>query len=350
MTYMFSIFSMRFVAAARRIILLLVSLCAAVTPALAVNIYDVVQLSRAGYGDDEIIVIIGATESVFELTSDDIVGLKNLGISPPVINAMMNRTTPTEQHDTGPTIELFESSPQLAGRAATHEEERTDENYSTRPLPVRPASAATVSRSDTYAAPTGVVPAPFAINVIREERSGGHHHFTVDLYGAHLLVLRDEGRYRSTEDRAAAVARRLDEARRLGPGEFRATHINDEDVVVFRDENGTRDVLIVAVSDSDAIAYDVRSERRVTDELLAMYWSALLNDYWTIAFERQPPERLRRLHRGEALMLLYAVIRNIPDDEEFSLVRGVQRLPRSVQAHLEQIALAVPDDFDESHD
>lgn len=49
-------------------------------------------------------------------------------------------------------------------------------------------------------------------------------------------------------------------------------------------------------------------------------------------------------------MLLYAVVRNTADDEEFSLVRGVGRLPRSVQAHLEHLALAVPDDFDESHE
>lgn len=78
-------------------------------------------------------------------------------------------------------------------------------------------------------------------------------------------------------------------ARRLGPGEFRATHIADEDVVVFRADGGTRDVLIITVSASDAIAYDVRSERRVSADLLALYWSALLSDYRTIAYERQPP-------------------------------------------------------------
>ena len=49
-------------------------------------------------------------------------------------------------------------------------------------------------------------------------------------------------------------------------------------------------------------------------------------------------------------MLLYAVVRNTADDEEFSLVRGLQRLPRSVQSHLEHLALAVPEDFDENHE
>ncbi len=350
MTNMSSISAGRYVAAAQPIILLLVLLFAAVSPAMAMNIYDVVQLSRGGYSDDEIVVIIEATESVFELTSEDIVGLENLGISPQVINAMMKRTGSTDQHDAGPTIDPFKSSLEVTDRTATHEAEPADEKYTTRPFSIRSTPSATDSRSDTYPAPTAAVRAPFAIRLIREEGSGEHQHFTVDLYGARLLVLRDEGPYPSIEDRARAVAGRLDEARRLGRGEFRAIHVNGEDVVVFRDEAGTLDVSIIAVFSHDAIAYDVRSERRVTTDLLAMYWSALLNDYWTIAFQRQPPERLRRLHRGEALMLLYAVVRNIPDDEEFSLIRRVQQLPRSVQIHLERLALAVPDDFDENHE
>lgn len=193
---LFSFFSLRSVAMARRSILLSLSLWVAVSPAMAVNIYDVVQFSRAGYGDDEIIAIIETAESVFELTSEDIAGLENLGISPQVINTMMIRTASNDQFDSAPTIELSGSSPEPA----------------------------TVSGSGTYSATTGVVPAPFSITVIREEGAGGHHHFTVDLYGAQLLVLRDEGRYRSTEDRAVAVAQRLDEASRLRPDDFDESH------------------------------------------------------------------------------------------------------------------------------
>ena len=350
MTYVSSISTVRRVTAAQTIILLLVVLCAAVSPAMAMNIYDVVQLSRAGYSDDEIVVMIEATESVFELTSEDIVGLENLGISPQVISTMMKRTGSSDLHDEGPTIEPFKSSFEATDRTATHEAEPADEKYTTRPSSIQSTPTATGFQSGTYPAQTAAVLAPFSITFMREEASGEHQHFTVNLYGARLLVLRDEGRYRSIEDRARAVARGLDEARRLGQGEFRASHVNGEDVVVFRDDTGTLDVSIIVVSSSDAIAYNVRSERRVEADLLAMYWSALLNDYWTIAFQRQPPERLRRLHRGEALMLLYAVVRNIPDDEEFSLIRRVQQLPRSIQSHLERLALAVPDDFDGSHE
>lgn len=350
MTYMSSISSVGYVAAAQRIILLLVLLCAPVSLALAMNIYDVVELSRRGYSDYEIVDIIEATESVFELTSEDILGLENLGISPQVIEVMMERTGSTDQQHGGPTIDPFKSSFEVTDRGATHEAEPADEKYTTGPFSTRSTPSAPDYRSDTYPAPSATVLAPFSIGIIREERSGGHQHRTVNLYGARLLVLRDEGSYSSIKDRARAVAGRLNEARRLGQGEFRAIHVNGGDVVVFRNDAGTLEVSIIGVFSHDAIAYDVRSERRVTTDLLAMYWSALLNDYWTIAFQRQPPERLRHLHRGEALMLLYAVVRNIPDDEEFSLIRRVQQLPRSVQQHLERLALAVPDDFDESHE
>ncbi len=350
MTYRSSISSVGYLAAAPRIIMLLMLLCAPVSLALAMNIYDVVELSRRGYSDYEIVGIIEATESVFELSPEDILGLENLGISPQVIEAMMERTGSTDHQDGGPTIGPFKPSFEVTDRDATREAEPADEKYTIGPFSTRTTPSAPDSRSDTYPAPSATVLAPFSIGIIREERSGGHQHRTVDLYGARLLVLRDEGLYPSIEDRARVVAGRLNEARRLGQGEFRAIHVNGEDVVVFRDDAETMDTSILAVFSHDAIAYDVRSERRVTTDLLAMYWSALLNDYWTIAFQRQPPERLRRLHRGEALMLLYAVVRNIPDDEEFSLINRVQQLPRSVQKHLERLASAVPDDFDESHE
>jgi len=318
MTYKFSIPAGYRVAVARPVILFLVLWCVFISPALAVNIYDVVELTRRGYSEKEIVGIIDATESVFELTSEDVQGLTNLGISLPVIEAMMKRSDSSDKNDRGPAIAPLTSS------------------------------SVPDSRPGTYAAPTATVRAPFSVDLVREEATGGHHHVAVELYGAQLLIVRDEGRYPSLEDRARAIALRLDEAKQLGQGEFRAVHSGGKDTVVFRSVGGARDVPIVTVSNSDAIAYDVRSERRVNADLLAMYWSALLSDYWTIVFQREAPERLRHLHRGEALMLLYSVVRNMPVDEEFSLDRGVQRLPQSIQQHLERLAYAVPDDFDES--
>jgi len=320
-----------------RSVILLVLLCLPIAPAMTLNIYDVVELSRGDYSDSEIIGIIEATESVFELTSEDVSGLKNLGISPQVIKTMMQRSNVTNDLVAGPVIDPFESTSEAAGQATTHEAEPAQEKY---------PAANPFSTAPT--APPTAIPAPFSIDHVREEASGEHQHFTVDLYGVRLLVLRDEGRYSTLEDRARSIALHLDEARRAGQGKFRAIHFNGEEVVVFQDDTGTLDISIVTVSDSDVVAYDVRSERRVTADLLAAYWSALLNDYWKIAFQRQPPEQLRHLHRGEALMLLYAVVRNTPDDEEFSLERGVKQLPSSIQKHLGRLAYAVPEDFDGS--
>lgn len=316
----------RCVVVTKTVIAFLVLLIVPIAPALAVNIYDVVELSRQGYSENEIIGIIQATDSEFELTSEDIQGLKNLGISLQVIAEMMKRTGMAEGKERRPTVDPRKSSFEPAAS---------------------PTTAAPDSRSDTYAAPTASVPAPFSVSFIREDATGGHRHVAVELYGAQLLVLRDEGSYASIEDRARAIALRMDAAKRRGQGEFRAVHTRGNDTVVFRDAAGTQELPIVTVSMSDAIAYDVRSESSVTTDLLAMYWSALLSDYWTIAFDRMPPERLRHLHRGEALLLLYSVVRNMPLDTSFSLHRGVQRLPQSIQQHLDRLAYAVPYDFDE---
>lgn len=312
----------RFVAATKTVIVVLVLSCVPVAPALAVNIYDVVELSRQGYSEKEIIGIIQATDSKFELTGGDIQGLANLDIGPQVVAEMMKRTDVPSR----PTVDPRESS------------------FEPAPIPI---TVAPVPRSDTYAAPTAPVPAPFSIGIVREEATGGHHHVAVALYGAKLLVLRDEGSYASLEGRATAIALRMDAAKRLGQGEFRAIHTGGKDTVVFRDAAGTQELPIVTVSINDAIAYDVRSESSVTTDLLAMYWSALLSDYWTIVFDRMPPERLRHLHRGEALLLLYSVVRNMPTDASFSLHSGVQRLPESIQHHLDRLAYSVPEDFDE---
>jgi outer membrane lipoprotein SlyB len=53
------------------------------------NIDDIKQMSRAGIKDDVIISQIQATDSHFHLTSDEIIDLKNSGVSQRVINAMI---------------------------------------------------------------------------------------------------------------------------------------------------------------------------------------------------------------------------------------------------------------------
>lgn len=53
------------------------------------NIDDIKQMTRAGIKDDVIISQIKATDSHFQLTSDEIIELKDYGVSQKVINAMI---------------------------------------------------------------------------------------------------------------------------------------------------------------------------------------------------------------------------------------------------------------------
>jgi len=56
---------------------------------------QVIQLSRAGLGDDVIIAKIRASEAGFQLTADDLIELKKSGVTSQVISAML-ATTPTK--------------------------------------------------------------------------------------------------------------------------------------------------------------------------------------------------------------------------------------------------------------
>ena len=62
--------------------------------AWAVSIYDVIELSRQGYSDEEVVKIIRSTGSVFELTAEDIPRLKNLGVSDAIIRSMLMEPSP----------------------------------------------------------------------------------------------------------------------------------------------------------------------------------------------------------------------------------------------------------------
>jgi hypothetical protein len=52
---------------------------------------DVVKLFKSGVGEDVILAYVQHTKSTFNLSADDILALKNDGISPKVLSAMINR-------------------------------------------------------------------------------------------------------------------------------------------------------------------------------------------------------------------------------------------------------------------
>jgi hypothetical protein len=101
---------------------------------------------------------------------------------------------------------------------------------------------------------------------------------------------------------------------------------------------------ILSVSMADAHAYEVRSGRRITADVLAAYWSDLFTDFRSAALG-DPPRRLRALHAGDSLVLLgQALARAKAAGDGIGDVTPV--LPASVQHHLARLAVAVPADYD----
>ena len=319
----------RIISSIRPIIPVLVFLCLPIPLASAVSIYDIIELSRKGYSDEAIVDVMEATESVFELTAEDFPRLRNLGVSELVIRKM-RETMPAEQRETTVSLPGQTTNRPRSSRANDPSNRKYVSGVFAEPL------------TEVNSVLPAAVRAQFFLAPVHEEGAGGHTHLAVEFGGVPLFILRDEGQYASINDRGIAVARHLEDARRLGDGEFRPVHVNGVDSVVFSHDSNTR-LPIVFVSNRDAYAYDVRSERRVSPEILAAYWSALLNDYWAIAVKRHPPDELVSLHNGDALALLFEVIAN---DGVQNLDLAVERLPYSIREHLEDLAFAVPGDFE----
>ena len=274
--------------------------------ATAMTVYDVIQLSNNSYSDQDIIALIEATDSAFELNADDISSLVELGVSEPVIQVML-KAVPAE-----PPVDYKPGS-------------GTTTVYNT--------SEKLVPRADINSEP------------MKEPGSGRHHHQVLTLSGIRLFLLRDEGGYPTVTARARAVVDRLRAASAMDGGQFQPVHVAGSDAVMFTVTGTTQTVIVVSVSAQDASAYQRRSGRRVTPDLLAAYWSDLLTDYWSLALDGRPPVRLAKLHEGEALQELYDGLDTSIKDDADRLAGAFQSLPKQEREHLLRLATSVPRDF-----
>ncbi len=298
--------------------------------AFALTVYDVIQLSGKNYGDDDIIALLQATNSAFEIKAEDIPRLMELGVSETVIQAMLKAVP--EQVDTN----LAATSPSVPPGAAVS------------PAPIEPApvSGIPANTATVFIAPSKTIAggsldfAPF-----REPGAGRHHHSAVNLAGVRLLILRDEGSFASVATRADAVVRRLERAASAGAGAFHPDHATGRDSVMFYGRNSYRPMMILKISHGDADAYQRRSGRAVSPALLAAYWSDLLSDYWSIAVNGATPTRLSDLHEGEALQALHEQWKTSRETETARLADAARLLPRQEQQHLLRLATTVPHDF-----
>ena len=298
-----------------RLSMALLLMLAVSAQANAMTVYDVIQLSKKGYADEDVIALIEVTDSAFELQADDIPRLVELGVSEPVIQTML-KAVPAEPAPDAAPGQYVDSKPVS----------ETVISYGTvdKPAP----------RADINSEP------------LEEPGSGGHHHQVITLSGIRLFVLRDEGGYSSVAARASVVADRLREASAVDGGQFQPAHVAGGDVVLFTAPGVASPVTVVSVSARDARAYQQRSGRRVTTDLLAAYWSALMSDYWSLALDGQAPARLARLHEGEALQELFDGLDTSVKNTADRLTGALQSLPVQEQEHLSRLATSVPRDFE----
>jgi hypothetical protein len=313
--------------------------CVTVSLAGAVNIYDVIELSRQGYGDEEIVDIVRTTRSVFKLTAPDIPRLKELGVSEAVIRVMLD-SGPADLSGAGsvPSVKIDRDSIPAAVPAIAN---LLPDNNAESNAPLR-ADSHPHTDFDEHGNATTLD--RFALQAVSEEAAGDHQHMYVTMLGAPVLILRDEGRYRSVEDRGTAIVQNLEEAVRLGDGGFRLLRTGDAIQVVYHSVD-LREVPIITLDRKDVYAYDVRSDRSVTSYVLASYWAALFNDYWAILVQHRPPSRLVNLRRGAALKPLYEIVNATDSDQEGHLEFAIEQLPVEIRRHLERLATTVPDDF-----
>ena len=297
----------------------------------ALTVYDVIQLSSKGYSDQDILTLIEATDSAFALKAEDIPRLIDLGVSETVIQAMLKARhveTPARSSDESTQLE-----PGVPPAIDHHGLGKSDSK-----------SAATAS-SVYIASRKGTARKGFKAEPFEEAAAGGHHHRVLTLSGMQLFVLRDEGQYPSVAARGNAVVSRLEEAASLGRGMFQPAHIAGRDAVIFSEREGLRSVVIVSVSVHDAYTYQRRSGRRVSPELLAAYWSALLSDYWSIVIIDEPPARLTSIHEGDALQALYERFAASGASERSQPGDILRSLPRQEREHLFRLATTLPPKF-----
>ena len=297
-------------------------------PAFALSVFDAIQLSKRGYSDQAIIDLIEATDSAFDLEAEDLPKLKQLGVSEAVIRAMLERAVSDGEAEAA-------AAPHETGDVRQIEPSRTHADVVGTP-PHDRAHRASTPRSDN----------PFSAHPLLEARGGGHVHLVLALNGLELLVLRDEGGYASIETRGRAVVERLREAWAARRGRFRAQRAASGAQVVFHagtDARKQQMIRVLTVSAGDARAYELRSGRSVTPDLLARYWADLLSDFWAVA-HGEPPERLLALHEGEALGVLREALAQL-DESDGTLRAAVELVPSSTRHHLQRLARTVPMEY-----
>lgn len=299
------------------------------TSAMAMSIYDIIQLSRGDFSNEQIVALIESTDSAFELEAEDIPRLKQYGVDEVVIRAMLERA----------------SADSLENESVPKPSNQLPESWGGRPVAVDDTPGGAYDPWILEAnVPARDGRSLIDFQIVAEEGTGEHTDVVLTLSGLEILMLRDQGAYPSVTERAQEVRQRLEAVLALGNGILFPGFGGKGPSVLFQSAATHQRITILDVDSADARSYEIRSGRPVTRELLATYWSDLLADFISIAMGRRP-HRAVSLHDGISLELLYEALRG-------SVGRGgglqgaAELLPSSVQDRLERLVATVPADYE----
>ena len=327
----------------RRALLVLTALALLVAPAtFAVSLYDVIQLAKNGYRENQIIGIIEATDSRFQVDADTVITLKREGVPEKVIEAIVSRSDGAPEsmrEEPAPRDERWRTE---GDRAPAAPEERPQRHDDAEPAPRREAVPDRDAHDDAGSRAHEHPAASSRTSTVRglsfnafafaEEGSGHHEHVAVALGDVPILIVRAEAGFRSTEARAAAIAGSLNRALARGVGVAA-----EGDSVVLTDASRGE---VLRVSRGDVVALRSRSAGRVDAQRTAVYWASLIQDYLDLA---QGDEPARLAGSGiEAVRSLYRGAGSEAAVSSSSLSVSLDRLPPEERQELLDLARGIP--------
>lgn len=309
--------------------------------AYAVSLYDIIQLSKKGYRDKQIIAIIDTTDSRFQVDADTVVTLKQEGVSEDVIQAILARSD-------GPPPKSSEANPGQSERQAPPP--KADERWRTEGVrePVKDEHRAddhdVVSESAQRPAAQSHAATTFSYFPFEETGAGHHQHVALALGDIPIIVLRSEAGYASIAARAHAAADALNRVQREV---LSLSAVGDR---VIARTTASDAIVVVQVTRGDIISLQRRSAGAMAPQRIAAYWSTLLADYVEVASGRQPTHLAAS--GIDSIQSLYREITETPEsndgasgDRARSLAAAVDRLPAEERQSLLDLAGQVPARF-----
>jgi len=330
-----------------RALAIVLVLALAVPAAWAVSLFDVIQLTRKGYRDDQIIAIIQATGSRFEVDAETILTLKREGVREKVIQAVIAAS------DGAPGADRAE-------RTAAPARDRDDDSWRSRPAseheldaeqhspqqhpsePVAESESAMTREPERTGASLSFSTYPF-----EEASAGDHQHQVIALAEVPIIILRSEAGFPTIADRARAAVEALNRWA-ADPSSIEGSHHG----VVARTAGG-RKIEILKVVRGDVIGLQRRSVGPIDAGRVGAYWASLLGDYADLAAGREPTRltsfgirSVQTLHRevmrtkssGVSTDLLLEAVDRLPSGDRLQLVELAGSLParfRSTEEHHE---------------